>query len=164
MFNRFCKVSAVSVTPNSEPRVRKTQWTEARAKLTAFDDETRGTLKEDIRSALTDFTKRKREFWFELFPAQVILVANQVYSINNLYEYSYEKQMTLTCHSIILECLQFGSVGWNIPSEFNFSDFYTSKHHLYQFLVETTQVPDDALSYVIEELEYGRRIIQCGES
>jgi hypothetical protein len=61
-------------------------------------------------------------------------------------------------HSVVLERLQFGSIGWNIPYEFNPSDFAISKKHLRSFLAEATDVPFEALSYVIGELNYGGRV------
>jgi len=63
-------------------------------------------------------------------------------------------------HSVVLERLQFGSIGWNIPYEFNPSDFSISKKHLRMFLLESqhTDIPFEALSYVIGELNYGGRV------
>ena len=63
-------------------------------------------------------------------------------------------------HSVVLERLQFGSIGWNIPYEFNPSDFAISMRHLKMFLVEAgiNGVPFEALSYVIGELNYGGRV------
>jgi hypothetical protein len=72
-----------------------------------------------------------------------------------------EKQLTFHLsffHSVVLERLQFGSIGWNIPYEFNPSDFAISKRHLRSFLMETNDVPFEALSYVIGELNYGGRV------
>jgi hypothetical protein len=49
--------------------------------------------------------------------------------------------------------LQFGSIGWNIPYEFNPSHFAISRKHLKIFLGESTdgEVPFEALTYVIGE-------------
>jgi hypothetical protein len=72
-----------------------------------------------------------------------------------------EKQLTFHLayfHSVVLERLQFGSIGWNIPYEFNPSDFAISKKHLRAFLSETADVPFEALGYVIGELNYGGRV------
>lgn len=92
----------------------------------------------------------------------------RIYNGFNIDEYdnethSTEKQLTFFLayfHSLVLERLQFGSIGWNIPYEFNPSDFSISKKHLRQFLMEATDsvVPFDALSYVIGELNYGGRV------
>ena len=72
-----------------------------------------------------------------------------------------EKQLTFHLaffHAVVLERLQFGSIGWNIPYEFNPSDFYISRKHLRLFLSESNEVPFEALSYVIGELNYGGRV------
>ena len=84
-----------------------------------------------------------------------------------------EKQLTFHLaffHAVVLERLQFGSIGWNIPYEFNPSDFYISKKHLKVFLSEAQQqaqqdqvesqsrIPFETLTYVIGELNYGGRV------
>ena len=63
-------------------------------------------------------------------------------------------------HAVVLERLQFGSIGWNIPYEFNPSDYNISLKHLKIFLSEATdgEIPFEALSYVIGELNYGGRV------
>ena len=92
----------------------------------------------------------------------------RIYSGFNQDEYDneiplVEKQLTFHLsffHSIVLERLQFGSIGWNIPYEFNPSDFAISRKHLRMFLNESTpgEVPFEALTYVIGELNYGGRV------
>ena len=92
----------------------------------------------------------------------------RIYNGFNVDEYNgsdvstNEKQLTFHLaffHSVVLERLQFGSIGWNIPYEFNPSDFYISRRHLRTFLSESgNEVPFEALSYVIGELNYGGRV------
>ena len=91
----------------------------------------------------------------------------RIYSGFNADEYDQEwsvteKQLTFHLaffHAVVLERLQFGSIGWNIPYEFNPSDFAISKKHLRMFLNEGQgDVPFEALSYVIGELNYGGRV------
>jgi len=92
----------------------------------------------------------------------------RIYNSFNVEEYNnsdseMEKQMTFNLsffHAIVLERLQFGSIGWNIPYEFNPSDFSISRKHLKTFLSEATsgEIPFEALSYVIGELNYGGRV------
>jgi hypothetical protein len=73
-----------------------------------------------------------------------------------------ERQLTFQLaffHAVVLERLQFGSIGWNIPYEFNPSDFTISRRHLKLFLDDGRgEVPFEALSYVIGELNYGGRV------
>ncbi|KAK8861158.1 hypothetical protein M9Y10_012853 [Tritrichomonas musculus] len=92
----------------------------------------------------------------------------RIYSGFNPDEYNsettlIEKQLTFHLtffHSIVLERLQFGSIGWNIPYEFNPSDFAISRKHLKMFLGEAPEgeVPFESLTYVIGELNYGGRV------
>jgi hypothetical protein len=92
----------------------------------------------------------------------------RIYSGFNVDEYDndsslVEKQLTFHLsffHAIVLERLQFGSIGWNIPYEFNPSDFAISRKHLKSFLAESVSgdVPFEALTYVIGELNYGGRV------
>ncbi|KAK8866475.1 hypothetical protein M9Y10_009438 [Tritrichomonas musculus] len=82
---------------------------------------------------------------------------------SHIEPYSPERQLTYQLaflHGVILERLQFGSLGWNIPYEFNPSDFSIARKHLKLFLSESTnsEIPMDALSYVIGELDYGGRV------
>ena len=95
----------------------------------------------------------------------------RIYSSINSEEYDAidnatpEKQLTFHLaffHAVVLERLQFGSIGWNIPYEFNPSDFTISRRHLRLFLNEAAQnnadIPFEALDYVIGELNYGGRV------
>jgi hypothetical protein len=73
-----------------------------------------------------------------------------------------EKQMIFNLsffHAVVLERIQFGSIGWNIPYEFNPSDLAISRKHLKTFLAERRDaIPFEALTYVIGELNYGGRV------
>ncbi|OHT12762.1 Dynein heavy chain family protein [Tritrichomonas foetus] len=92
----------------------------------------------------------------------------RIYSGMNIDEYindytDTERQLTFHLafyHSVVLERLQFGSIGWNIPYEFNPSDLMISRKHLRTFLNEAgpTTIPFEALTYVIGELNYGGRV------
>ena len=92
----------------------------------------------------------------------------RIYTGFNADEYEQEcstteRQLTFHLsffHAVVLERLQFGSIGWNIPYEFNPSDFAISRKHLKMFLGESqgNDVPFESLSYVIGELNYGGRV------
>ena len=92
----------------------------------------------------------------------------RIYSGFNVDEYNNEtddKERKLTFHlsffhAVVLERIQFGSIGWNIPYEFNPSDFAISRRHLKTFLNESEigHIPFEALTYVIGELNYGGRV------
>ena len=80
-------------------------------------------------------------------------------------EQTTEKEKKLTFHlsffhAVVLERIQFGSIGWNIPYEFNPSDFAISRKHLKTFLNEAGNgpIPFESLTYVIGELNYGGRV------
>ena len=92
----------------------------------------------------------------------------RIYSGFNTDEYNDEmsvdeKQLTFHLaffHAVVLERIHFGSIGWNIPYEFNPSDFAISRKHLKAFLNESLNgdIPFEALTYVIGELNYGGRV------
>ncbi|EAY20056.1 Dynein heavy chain family protein [Trichomonas vaginalis G3] len=92
----------------------------------------------------------------------------RVYSGMNSDEYmsdysATERKLTFHLaffHAVVLERLLFGSIGWNIPYEFNPSDLTISRRHLRMFLGEAQPgvVPYESLGYVIGELNYGGRV------
>ena len=46
--------------------------------LNAFEEEMKNTIKHNLQDALTSHPKRKRQQWIQDYPAQVILIANQI--------------------------------------------------------------------------------------
>ncbi|EAY07015.1 Dynein heavy chain family protein [Trichomonas vaginalis G3] len=84
---------------------------------------------------------------------------------NNLLE----KQLTFHLaffHAVVLERLQFGSLGWNVPYEFNLSDFNISRKQLASFISEAggDVAPFESLTYVIGKLNYGGRVTDKWDS
>ena len=61
-------------------------------------------------------------------------------------------------HAILQERIKFGPLGWNIKYEFNESDLTTSNTVLLNMLESNTDVPWEALKYVIGDITYGGRV------
>ncbi|EAY21562.1 Dynein heavy chain family protein [Trichomonas vaginalis G3] len=74
-------------------------------------------------------------------------------------------------HSVVVERLQFGSLGWNNPYSFSFSDFAISKHQLQTLMSETrtATLPLEHFVFLLSEMNYGgsvtdewdRRTLDC---
>ncbi|CAH8498270.1 unnamed protein product [Heterobilharzia americana] len=72
----------------------------------------------------------------------------------------YKKLLFSLCyfHSVILERRKFLMLGWNIPYEFNDSDFEVSEHLLTNYLEQYDETAWDALRYLIADINYGGHV------
>ncbi|KAJ3056563.1 Dynein heavy chain 2, axonemal [Rhizophlyctis rosea] len=61
-------------------------------------------------------------------------------------------------HSVLLERKKFLTLGWNVTSDFNDSDFDICENLMVVLLDEYTETPWDALKYLIAEANYGGRV------
>lgn len=72
----------------------------------------------------------------------------------------YKRLLFCLCwfHSLLLERRKFKNLGWNIPYDFNESDFLISEDVLAIYLTEYDETPWDALKYLIAQVNYGGRV------
>ncbi|OAF69166.1 Axonemal beta dynein heavy chain 2 [Intoshia linei] len=73
---------------------------------------------------------------------------------------TYKKLLYSLCffHSVIIERKKFMMLGWNIPYEFNDSDFEVSENILCIYLEEYDSPPWEALKFLIAGISYGGHI------
>ena len=97
------------------------------------------------------------------------LKANMSRLMNNFSEgkfsscqkpHKYKKLLYALCwfHSILVDRRKFQNLGWNIPYDFNDSDFEVSELCLRLYLDEYDETPWDALKYLVSEINYGGRV------
>jgi len=61
-------------------------------------------------------------------------------------------------HSVLLERRKFLTLGWNVPYDFNDSDFDTAELIVQCYLDAYDETPWDAMKYLIAEATYGGRV------
>ncbi|KAK4469213.1 hypothetical protein MN116_006788 [Schistosoma mekongi] len=72
----------------------------------------------------------------------------------------YKKLLFSLCyfHAVLLERKKFLMLGWNIPYEFNDSDFEVSEHLLANYIDQYDETAWDALRYLIADINYGGHV------
>lgn len=72
----------------------------------------------------------------------------------------YKRLLFCLCwfHALLLERRKFNNLGWNIPYEFNESDFAISEDVLGIYIDEYEDTPWEALKYLIAQANYGGRV------
>lgn len=73
---------------------------------------------------------------------------------------SWRKILFSLCffHATIIERVQFGSLGWNIPYQFSIADLQISIDQIQSLLKLPGDVPWEALQYLVADTNYGGRI------
>ena len=74
--------------------------------------------------------------------------------------HKYKKMVFELCyfHATLLERKKFKNLGWNIPYDFNDSDFDICEDVLYMYIDQYEATPWEAIRYLIGEANYGGRV------
>lgn len=74
--------------------------------------------------------------------------------------HKYKKMAFELCyfHATLLERKKFKNLGWNIPYDFNDSDFDICEDVLYMYIEQYEATPWEAIRYLIGEANYGGRV------
>merc|ERR1719424_2021137 len=100
------------------------------------------------------------------------LKANMTRLVNNLSEakfnssgkpHKYQKLLYAMYwfHAVLVDRRKFKMLGWNIPYDFNDSDFDICENLIAMYLDENpTEIPWDAIRYLIADANYGGRVTE----
>uniref|UniRef100_A0A8D8Y8J0 Dynein heavy chain 8, axonemal n=1 Tax=Cacopsylla melanoneura TaxID=428564 RepID=A0A8D8Y8J0_9HEMI len=88
-------------------------------------------------------------------------MSNQMFNHSSRPEYKFLLYVTSFLHTVVQERRKFGPLGWNIPYEFNYADWYASclfmQNHC-EGLSKKDEVSWVTIRYMIAEVQYGGRV------